>query len=360
MAGILASNICHYVSVFVLYRLLMLVLDHRQQRSVALVASVLHIFTPASLFYSAPYAEAMFSCLNMFGMLQYAESYGVARNAGSPVRETAHKLLSGLSFAAATLLRSNGLLSGLLYVYDLARYLPLIFAGRLHISDLRRILVTCLTGICVAFGFILPQYQAYRQFCGDASEDQPPPWCERRVPSIYSWVQSHYWCVTRNACLTGLTVPRNVGLFRYWTIPNAPLFLMAAPMLWLLLQSGVTTLYYGAQRELHELDVRRHRATDAPDSDSSLIYLQIWSLPELALPQLVLAVAAMTSFHVQIINRIASAYPVWYATLAYWLVESANGESLLLRRGKQRWIVHGIIMYAMIQGMLFANFLPPA
>jgi phosphatidylinositol glycan class V len=85
----------------------------------------------------------------------------------------------------------------------------------------------------------------------------------------------------------------------------------------------------------------------------------ICRLPELALPQLILAVTAVTSFHVQIVNRIASGYPVWYLVVATWLVDSQS----TVRTGqsqKARWYVQGSIIYCVVQGMLYANFLPPA
>lgn len=170
-----------------------MVSEHRQRRQIAFISSVLHILTPASLFYAAPYAEAMFCGLNLTGMLQYAKSHAAAK-AGEPfITEASYKLSSGVIFATATLLRSNGLLNGSIYLYDVARYLPLVLAGELGIRDIKRILVTCIAGLLVAVGFIWPQYLAYTEFCDDGLGPSTRPWCEKLVPSIYSWVQSHYW-----------------------------------------------------------------------------------------------------------------------------------------------------------------------
>lgn len=80
--------------------------------------------------------------------------------------------------------------------------------------------------------------------------------------------------------------------------------------------------------------------------------------PELAIPQLVLAIAAITNFHVQIVNRIASGYPTWYAMVAVWLVSGSLQGTKHDRRSC--WVIRGMIMYGLVQGMLFANFLPPA
>lgn len=72
-----------------------------------------------------------------------------------------------------------------------------------------------------------------------------------------------------------------------------------------------------------------------------------------ATAQVLLAFLALTSYHVQIITRLSSGYPLWYLWLARRLFDpetSAGG----------RGIVKFMVMYAAIQGVLFASFLPPA
>lgn len=69
--------------------------------------------------------------------------------------------------------------------------------------------------------------------------------------------------------------------------------------------------------------------------------------------QVLLVVLAFTSHHVQIITRLSSGYPAWY-----WWVAAC------LKSPKTRQLGSGIVvfavMYAAIQGVLFASFLPPA
>jgi phosphatidylinositol glycan class V len=153
-----------------------------------------------------------------------------------------------------------------------------------------------------------------------------------------------------------LTNVRNVGLFRYWTLSNLPLFLLAIPMLSLLVYSSVTTLCIGHAPPVHGYPVPH--TGDTPDSKHKPPVT--CNLPELALPQLVLALAAATSFHVQIINRIASGYPLWYLTVAAWFVDERAGHQGNAQTGSGQWAVRAMILYSIIQGMLFANFLPPA
>lgn len=81
-------------------------------------------------------------------------------------------------------------------------------------------------------------------------------------------------------------------------------------------------------------------------------------LTRLAIPQGILAVMAFTSYHVQIINRISSGYPLWY----WYLVTSAvEYETSALKKSRILVVaVYGMVAYALIQGVLFGSFLPPA
>jgi phosphatidylinositol glycan class V len=127
-------------------------------------------------------------------------------------------------------------------------------------------------------------------------------------------------------------------------------------MLWLLLQSSVTVLRSSSQPPLRGRPVPQNGVTIDSKSTSPVTH----DFPELALPQLVLSFVAITSFHVQIVNRIASGYPLWYLMIAEWLMDgqTTSGNATAHRRGQ--WAVRGMVGYALIQGILFANFLPPA
>ena len=126
-------------------------------------------------------------------------------------------------------------------------------------------------------------------------------------------------------------------------------------MLWLLVHSSITILRIGYAQPLHGRLVRSTSNT----LHSKLAPPPTCDMRELALPQLVLAFAAATSFHIQIINRIASGYPIWYLTVASWLMDKQPGDQITYSSHGQ-WALRAMIMYSMIQGMLFANFLPPA
>jgi phosphatidylinositol glycan class V len=135
---------------------------------------------------------------------------------------------------------------------------------------------------------------------------------------------------------------RNVGLFRYWTISNAPLFLLAAPITFIMIASGVWALWY-IPVDAGKVSKEQAIFTSRPER------LQV--LRNMAASQLALTVLTLTTAHVQIITRISSAYP----TLLWYLAISCKGGSLL-----GRGFVGFIVVYGIVQAGLFASFLPPA
>ena len=167
-----------------------------------------------------------------------------------------------------------------------------------------------------------------------------------------------------------LTIPRNVGFLRYWTFSNIPLFVIATPMLSLLIRSTVwawtefscsgpvTTGAIHQQSKSKTDPATKASASSFPNLDETERTYFLVRL--LSLPQIVLAILALTNYHVQIITRLSSGYPVWYwwlATLAYRDEEVEEvGKSWDISQIAIKWMV----MYAIIQGGLFASFLPPA
>lgn len=171
-------------------------------------------------------------------------------------------------------------------------------------------------------------------------------------------------------------------MFRYWTLPNIPLFLLAAPMLTIMIVSGWWGAGVGAT------------------VGGRVIVSEKDILRKLAFLQILLACMAIVSYHVQIITRLSSGYMVWYWWVAYQMssgerVEGKEGEGEGGKEGEERgggeegeegeggkegevgeerkrgkkgkegtdwpkWVVRYMIVYGVVQGVLFAGFLPPA
>jgi phosphatidylinositol glycan class V len=203
LAGALLASTCHFLSVVVLYKLSQVVFSTRsttQNQSLSFAVAVLHIINPAGAFLATPYSEAVFSLLNFTGFYAFLSGVGASHQ---PLVQDLKVLLAGILFGLATTVRSNGILSGVLFAY------AAIDAGLQTLSKgisgraIQRLLFLVVGGSLIALGAVYPQYVAYSEYCGVASEDvQLRPWCNARLPSIYSWVQSHYWWVVQS-CLVG-------------------------------------------------------------------------------------------------------------------------------------------------------------
>jgi phosphatidylinositol glycan class V len=90
-------------------------------------------------------------------------------------------------------------------------------------------------------------------------------------------------------------------------------------------------------------------------------------LRSLAAPQLLLAILALTSYHVQIITRISSGYCIWYFWLAHVVILSAEESPMPKGDKSNTWTLGGatniviyMVIYAAVQAVLFSSFLPPA
>lgn len=328
LVGILVAHVSHLLSALVLLRLGSLV--WHDQPGVALTAACLHVLSAAGLFLSAPVAEASFSLLSFAGMLLFAKA-ARAGSVGSVLARDGLTLASAILFGLATTFRSNGLLNGVPFVFAFVSE-SAAFLCRPSAATVWRLAVLGLGGLCIAAGSVIPQAVAYQRYCLQATGTPLRPWCNQTLPSIYSFVQREYW---------------GVGPFRYWTVSNLPLFMLAAPVLFILIKSGWEFLW--ASRDISP---SRRKKTESHDtakySDDGLVR-------SMAAAQVLLAIMALTSYHVQIITRLSSAYPVWY----WWLAKNIAGED-----GRPTGLAKGfvvfMVMYAAIQGVLFSSFLPPA
>ncbi|KAJ6161213.1 hypothetical protein N7470_004609 [Penicillium chermesinum] len=330
LVGIALSHVAHYLSVVALYWLSVNIFGHAtsRQKLICFLSAALHIICPGGAFLSAPYGESTFSFLNISGFYLYSCSLIAEQNGGAALRDV-YILGAALLFAIATTVRSNGLLSGFLFAYDVLFLSWVILTQGPSVKSVRRLLVTGIGGATVAMGTLIPQVIAYRAYC--LTETDLRPWCTWTLPSIYTWVQGFYW---------------NVGFLRYWTISNVPLFLVAAPVLTLMVVSSLWAL-----QTPPSLGLEPGKQSPSPLTPGSMLF-------RLAVPQGLLAVLAMTSYHVQIVNRICSGYPVFY-----WYLASNAMDSLKdYRKGHRNLTVtaQAMVGYALIQAVLFGSFLPPA
>ncbi|KAG8667608.1 ER membrane glycoprotein subunit of the GPI transamidase complex-like protein [Fusarium poae] len=315
IVAIAISHVAHLSAVLALYQLTMVLCNDRK---LAYLASVVHVLSPAGLFISAPYAESPFACMSFIGNLLYAISI---KNNPDSLKRNISVIGAGLAYGISCTLRSNGLFGGVLFAVEAVKCL-LALRDSFTVYKILRLIAPVIGGILVAVGFVMPQVLAWMRYCNGGGEQRS--WCGQRIPSIYTFVQAEYW---------------DVGFLKYLTPNQIPLFLLAAPMLTILLKSGTETIREPC-RSLKAMTI-------GTDEQSRLL------VRTLAAMQTLLAILAITNYHVQIISRLSSGYPVWYWWVASCLMDKQ-------RQSLGYGVVVFITMYAAIQGGLFASFLPPA
>jgi phosphatidylinositol glycan class V len=160
------------------------------RRAFCLVSAALHIISPAGAFLSAPYGESVFSFLNLTAFHLYLSALFDEDIGRHSVRDVKF-LAAAVLFALATTVRSNGILSGCLFAYDAILGVSQAFTRSFSFGVVRRLFVVVFGGSIIALGMIGPQYVAFMTYCTDPGLSRP--WCEQLIPSIYGWVQMHYW-----------------------------------------------------------------------------------------------------------------------------------------------------------------------
>jgi phosphatidylinositol glycan class V len=185
--AICVAHLAHLISVLVLFSLTLLIFPSYQV-NFAFIAASLQIISPAGLFLSAPYAESSCACLSFAGILFFSKS--LESRSQSAFSQNVFLLISGLLFGIATTFRSNAILNGVMLLEEAFRLLLGLLDG-IDVSRILRLIVTGVAGLSVGAGFVLPQYIAYSEYCG--IDVQARPWCSGTLPSIYTFVQDHYW-----------------------------------------------------------------------------------------------------------------------------------------------------------------------
>ncbi|KAL0580343.1 ER membrane glycoprotein subunit of the GPI transamidase complex-like protein [Marasmius crinis-equi] len=293
LGGALAAMVCDTTRT--MYHLS---LHHLGSEKLAYLATVLSLLpsSPATL-HLAVYAEPFFTYFSYKGMLSCARS---------------RYLKASLYFALAGSFRSNGVLLGGFILWDLIVQ-PLFQTGKINLY--KTVYAIPLTSF-ILMPFIYHQYSGYLAFC-TGSEVEPAEWCGKTVPLIYSHTQSKYW---------------NVGFLRYWTIPQLPNFVIAAPPL----LSIMSFAFYNLKKQLD-------RNTDSPFTRSSIV-------PH-AIHALVFCFMLLFAAHVQIILRMAAAMPITYWAAAWLMVEYPKVG---------RWWIGWSVVWGVLSIALWGTFLPPA
>ncbi|CAI0474909.1 unnamed protein product [Linum tenue] len=199
LAGYAVNNVAFVFAAVYLYRLSVLILDNTQ---VALTASVLFCFNPASIFYSSIYTESLYSLSSLGGL------YHLISGATN---------ISVLWFALSACARSNGVLNaGYFCIQTMHRVYDVVFLQKRTCSAVQVIVVGVLRCFCTFAPFIAFQAYGYLNLCLGLPLDEMRPWCKAKIPLLYNYIQGRYW---------------GVGFLTYFQFKQLPNFLLASPIL---------------------------------------------------------------------------------------------------------------------------------
>lgn len=206
-------------------------------------AVILFCVNPASIFFSAPYSETLFSWMTFYTMLKCTDN--------ETFRFANIDIVSSLPAGFSMITRSNGTVNlgfifyatlknviertipEIVYKYKTVKHkiiLPFLLMP-LFVSFVAMLL----TVIIALIPFALVQTYNYLKYCTHNEHNLPEflsnteyvlpgradsPWCNDSLPMSYSYIQSHYW---------------EVGLFKYYKLKQIPNFMLASPIIFLIL-----------------------------------------------------------------------------------------------------------------------------
>jgi len=340
--GVILNNVIFFpiatVSLFLLTKLVV-----RKDRAYGLDVIWWFCFNPASIFFSACYTESLFTSLTFTAMLlieyqsqKYYKDSEVHRkgqskaSAGEPFnRFSANQLLAiylpclGL-MALSTATRSNGLVTIWFLIYQFLlkyRYLPeaLNRAGwsiwtylYTSLAILHDAAVLVMASTIAASGYITFQIYSFIKFCSATTGNfSRPSWCDGLIPHPYGHVQAKYW---------------NVGLFKYYQLKQLPNFLLASPIIYLVLA--------GSLAKTKQAALGANWAKQFPYYIHSVVVTLLCTM----------------AINIQVTTRLlASSSPV-----VYWICADTTKDS----RCKRNLIQAYFLTYFCFGTILFCNFYP--
>lgn len=242
----------------------------------AFYSSFVLIIQPSGIFSTVAYTETPVQFLCFLALYFFSISKSRVN-----IRNKLFYFLSGSLFSIAFGIRSNSLLYGILYLYDITVYYK-------YPLD---IIVILTTGSQLFFALIYFNYVSYKTYCPERGE-----WCNSFTRSLVTYAQSHYW---------------NNGFLNYFTLGNLPLFIIALPQLYIIF--------------------------------ISIWNLRKWdSIKSILLVSTIYLFLQFTSMHVQIVNRVSTFIPIHLIYVSYLL--SIPGENSKSGKKIIRWWVVWILV----------------
>lgn len=331
-------------------------------------ATIFFCYNPASIFFSAPYTEAMYSFFSIFGMFMCFQFYSKYSQIFSVKYWNLFWML--LMFSAATFTRSNGILN----CGFVAFYAVKLYTNRVGYSSKEKYWTAMIYAsftfiLCaiIVFPFVLFQIYSYVRFCKDFEPKLPESiikmahennfvlpgnvshynqsWCFDTIPLAYSYVQSHYW---------------NVGFLKYYEFKQIPNFLLATPIVVIILYYSSVFFKQHYRNLFSYIFVANHQFSRRNLDQNENFRIDMFPF---VVHAVFLTVFNVLTINVQVTTRIlCSASPVlyWYCAYLFRNVPSDDFSFLWQWRCEKKQILMKLyfISYFFVGTVMFCNFLP--
>lgn len=343
--------------------------------NLAFKATLLFCFNPASIFFIAPYTEALYSFLTFKSIFYSYLIYDSYKKTGKS--NLRYFIFCLIYIALSVCTRSNGLLNVGFFAYFFLKYhIPKALSitnkkyKTIYSVKYINILSFCLM---VSFTpFIVVQNFFYNLFCENFDHKLPnflvqhgqeynfvlpgtyskhqQTWCKSYVPISYSYVQDHYW---------------NVGFLKYYEIKQIPNFLLAAPIVYIILKNSYKfykqhTNYcwnLGIFDYIFVIPTRPRKSSDRFDEELLVFVIH----------GVLLTLFCVLCIHVQVTTRmLCSASPLVYWFCAYYFYSEEKDSKALINKflftsnlnRQQLFVKYYFLGYLIVGTMMFCNFLP--
>jgi phosphatidylinositol glycan class V len=311
ISAVFISNICHFISVIILYDLSCHIFEDTY---FAFLSAAFMVLVPMQAVMSSAYSESLFTCLTLLGISSFYRK---------------ERLSAALAWFLAGATRSNGVFMPGFFIYEYihaVRHMP----KRKALLRLIRLLILCLISWTGFFGVLL---FGQRLYC---IGDSPRPWCKSSFPNIYAFVQDHYW---------------NVGFLRYYSTHQIPNFILSSPTILFSIfgiyeyvkTDWIWTATLGLSHRSLTIKKRPYH------SRALLPHIYLWAF---------MLTYAVLIVHVQIITRLFIFMPVvcWCHAHLYYMAGVKTRGSISQRQ------LHLLLLgsFSAITSVLFFSFYPPA
>lgn len=299
---------------------------------VAYKSAVLFCYNPASVFFIAPYTEALFSLLSFSVMYLCVKIYQKNVSGGF--------VLLSVCVALSLATRSNGLLNvGFFWYLVICLWLTgrsktfhsivtLVQWTLVQVTPFILYTAYCRNLFCSGFIEVSQEVKNQALAEGYVLPGQSQELCVNSVLP-YSYVQAHYW---------------NVGFLKYFTLKQLPNFFLALPIVLII---SVTSLQHFLKVGIFQLFSMERKQTlkDLNQPQLNVFYAH----------GLVLSLFCFFCINVQVSTRmLCSSSP-----LLYWICASKCSASFPSFRNRQIGFISAYFMgYFFIGTLMFCNFLP--